>query len=225
MKKTLLCMSTAAAALLAAPAAQAEVIEQNDYGFAVRHTVQVKANPDDVFKMLRSPSKWWSAQHSWTGDAANFYMDAQAGGCFCEQIPAAKEGDKRGSVEHMRIVFAQPGKMLRLSGALGPLQGEAVNGKLTIAIKANKDATTTIGFEYVVGGFMRFKMDQIAPAVDGVIGEQISRLSMQLGPLPKNGEAKNGGDSETDTGEAEEKKSSFDEEFGKDTAEKQDSPK
>ncbi len=214
-----------AATLAVAPAAQAEVIEKSENGFVVRHKAQVKASPDDVFNMLRSPAKWWSAQHSWTGDADNFYMDAQAGGCFCEQIPAEKEGGKRGSVEHMRIVYAQPGKMLRLSGALGPLQSEALSGTLTIAIKANKDATTTIGFEYVVGGFMRFKMDQIAPAVDQVIGEQISRLSMQLGPLPKKGDASkagNGGDEDAKAEEAapaENDKSDFEKEFGDGVAE------
>ncbi|WP_164117056.1 hypothetical protein [Sphingorhabdus sp. Alg239-R122] len=212
LKKTGIVAGALAATLVVAPVAQAEVIEKSENGFVVRHKAHVKASPDDVFKMLRSPAKWWSAQHSWTGDADNFYMDAQAGGCFCELIPAAKEGDKRGSAEHMRIIYAQPGKMLRLSGALGPLQSEALSGTLTIAIKANEDATTTIGFEYVVGGFMRFKMDQIAPAVDQVIGEQISRLSMQLGPLPKKGSGGKAGNSEDESAKADKGASAEDEE-------------
>ena len=52
--------------------------------------------------------------------------ELKAGGCLCEKIPA--EG---GSVEHLRIVFARPGRLLRAQGGLGPLQGEAVVGTLT----------------------------------------------------------------------------------------------
>ena len=173
----------AVAAIGFAPAAHADIIKKDENGFVVRHMAEVKASPQDVYKTLRAPAKWWSPEHSWTGDAKNFYMDAQAGGCFCELIPAAREGDERGSVEHMRIVFAQPGKLMRLSGGLGPLQSEAVNGTLTIAIKPTSKGTTIVGFEYIVGGYMRYEMDTISSAVDGVIGEQLSRFSKLLGPI------------------------------------------
>jgi len=176
-------MIAAIATIGISPVAHAEVIKKDDNGFVVRHKAEVKASPQDVYKTLRAPAKWWSPDHSWTGDSKNFYMDAQAGGCFCELIPSAKDGDERGSVEHMRIVFAQPGKLMRLSGALGPLQSEAVNGSLTIAIKATSKGTTIVGFEYVVGGYMRYDMDTISEAVDGVIGEQLSRFSKILGPV------------------------------------------
>ena len=66
--------------------------------------------------------------------------------------------------------------MLRLSGALGPLQGEALAGTLTVTITAIDARRSKISFDYVVGGFARFPLDSIAPAVDGVIGEQHSRL-------------------------------------------------
>lgn len=173
-------MSTAAI-MLAAPAA-AEIAERSDNGFISVHEVEVSTDPDKTFAMLRAPAKWWSPEHSWTGDAANFYMDAQATGCFCEQIPAATDGGERGSVEHMRIVYTNPGKMLRMVGALGPLQSEAVTGSLTIVLKPS-DAGTKVRFEYVVGGYMRFPMESMAPAVDKVIGEQASRLAMALGPV------------------------------------------
>src|SRR3546814_1588101 len=60
-----------AAALLALPA-QAKAIDQSDIGFTVAHTAQVTAAPEAVWTMLRTPDKWWSAEHSWSGDAANF---------------------------------------------------------------------------------------------------------------------------------------------------------
>ena len=166
-----------AAMLLASPA-QAKVIDQSDIGFTVAHTAQVAATPEDVWKMLRTPEKWWSKEHSWSGDAANFWLDSQAGGCFCEKLPG--DGGAMGSVQHARIVFAKPGEMMRLSGAFGPLQGEAVTGTLTIQIKKT-GAGAAIRFDYVVGGYMRFKVADIAPGVDKVIGEQLRGLAAALG--------------------------------------------
>lgn len=174
--------------------ANAEIVDQAENGFVVRHVVAVTTDAETAYKMVRSPAQWWSGEHSWTGNAENFYMDAQAGGCFCELIPAGgddAERSLRGSVQHMRILYADPGKMLRLSGALGPLQSEALNGTMTILFKQVKGGTE-IGFEYVVGGYMRFPIEVIAPAVDGVIGEQASRLAMALGPMVRSGKAASG---------------------------------
>ena len=166
-----------AASPLAVPAS-AKVIDQSDIGFTVAHTAQVAASPEDVWKMLRLPDKWWSKEHSWSGDAANFWLDSQAGGCFCEKLPGA--GGTMGSVQHARIIFAKPNEMMRLSGAFGPLQGEAVTGTLTIQIKATPTGSA-IRFDYVVGGYMRFKAADVAPAVDKVLGEQLVGLAKALG--------------------------------------------
>lgn len=163
-----------AAGLVPVTPAMAEVTGQSPLGFAVHHETEIAASPDDVWKTLRAPARWWSAEHSWSGDAANFWMDAQATGCFCEKLPA-KDGKPMGSVQHARILYADPGRLLRLSGALGPLQGEALTGTLTITLTP-KDAGTTVAFDYVVGGYMRFSPEEIAPAVDGVIGQQLTGL-------------------------------------------------
>lgn len=178
-----------ALAILAAAPAHAEVAAQSDNGFAVRHVVSVTADPDTAFAMLRTPAKWWDKAHTWTGSADNLYMDAQAGGCFCELIPneattesGVAQRTLRGSVQHMQIVYVDPGKMLRLSGALGPLQGEAMAGTLTISLVPIKGGTK-LTFEYVAGGFMRMAMADVAPAVDGVMGAQASRFAMAMGPL------------------------------------------
>lgn len=170
--------SVLAVAALSAMPATAKVIDQSEIGFTVAHTANVAATPEDVWKMLRMPQKWWSKAHSWSGNAENFWLDAQAGGCFCEKFPG--DGDKFGSVQHARIIFAKPGEMMRLSGALGPLQGEALTGTLTILIKETPTGSM-IRFDYVVGGYMRFKVGEIAPAVDGVIGEQLIGLAKALG--------------------------------------------
>ena len=69
---------------------------------------------------------------------------------------------------------------MRLSGAFGPLQGEAVTGSLTIQIKKTPTGSA-IRFDYVVGGYMRFKVADIAPAVDKVLAEQMVGLANALG--------------------------------------------
>ncbi|WP_293701265.1 hypothetical protein [Sphingopyxis sp. UBA6734] len=187
LKSCLVKVALFAAASFAVPA-QAKVVDQSDAGFTVAHTAQVAATPADVWKMLRMPQNWWSKDHSWSGDAANFWLDSQAGGCFCEKLPDTGAGV--GSVQHARVLFSKPGQMLRLSGAFGPLQGEAVGGTLTIQIKATPTGSA-LRFDYVVGGYMRFKTADIAPAVDKVIGEQLLGLANALGgALPPSREEK-----------------------------------
>jgi hypothetical protein len=197
-------MRTAFAALAATLAvvtpARAEIVQQADNGFVVQHSVTVSTDPDATFAMLRTPAKWWDKEHTWTGNAENLYMDAQAGGCFCELIPneattesGAPQRTLRGSVQHMQILYVDPGKLLRLSGGLGPLQGEAVTGALTFTLVPDKGGTR-ITMDYVVGGYMRMKMSEIAPAVNGVMVAQLSRLGMALGPLVGAAEASKPGD-------------------------------
>src|SRR3546814_10989363 len=84
--------------------------------------------------------------------------------------------------------------MLRLSGAFGPLQGEALDATLTIQIKETSTGSA-MRFDYVVGGYMRFKTADIAPAVDKVIGEQVVGLDNVLGgALPQTGDEKAAGE-------------------------------
>jgi hypothetical protein len=201
--KKLTAIMAVAGATISASTASADVVKQDDNGFFVAHQIEVTANADDVYAMLRAPAKWWSPEHSWTGDAENFYMDAQATGCFCELIPAPKEGGARGSVEHMRIIYAEPGKMLRLAGSLGPLQAEAVQGSMTISLKPGETGTI-IRFEYVVGGYMRFPVERIAPAVDGVVGEQVIRLAKILGPVAEISQGQSGASDASDSGDTSE---------------------
>ncbi len=171
------------AALCSVTSAQAEVTNTAANGFTVQHQTEIAGNSDAVWKALIAPSRYWNADHSWTGNAENFYLVPQAGGCFCELIRTTSDDNIKssdGSVQHMRVIYAHNGKMLRMSGALGPLQGEAVTGTLTMLLQPQGDATV-VRFTYKVGGYMEFPVDQIAPAVDGVIGEQLARLSALFG--------------------------------------------
>ena len=134
--------------------------------------------PASVWAVLIVPAKWWSSEHTFSNDAANLYLDAQASGCFCELLPKPKdapEGQRRGSVEHLRVVYVRPNAALRMLGALGPLQGEALNGVMTITLAETKEGTH-LALDYRVGGYARMKLDEIAPAVDKMLGEQVARL-------------------------------------------------
>lgn len=156
--------------------AHAEVVVLEDDLFVVRHDATVSASPDQVWDALLSPSLWWNEEHSFSGDAANFYLEAEAGGCFCEVMPSTDDQRAAGSVRHLGVVLVDPVRTLRLSGALGPLQGEPVNGVLTINLEP-ADEGMRISFEYAVGGPSRLSTDEIAPAVDAVIGDQLARLA------------------------------------------------
>lgn len=184
MKKRVILL-VASLAATASPAV-AEVKATSDTGFNVVHIASVKATPDEIWKRLLAPKDWWSKSHSWSGSSAGFYIDAQANGCFCELFQETGADGKvktTGSVEHMRVIFAQPNKVLRMQGALGPLQSEAVIGTLTIAMEPAKDsADTKVSFSYVVGGYMRYKIAEIAPAVDKVLAEQFRNLLSPFTP-------------------------------------------
>jgi len=178
-------------AMVSAVPARADVIAQSPQGFVSRNVVVVAATPAAVWKRLITPAVWWSSDHTFSGDAANMSLDPVPGGCFCERLPGdpvkgpkpgmVTRGPSRGGVEHMRVVFTERGKALRMVGALGPLQSEAVNATLTVTLTA-MDSGTRIVFEYVVGGYMRYPADKIQPAVDTVMSNQLLSLAHGFAP-------------------------------------------
>jgi hypothetical protein len=171
---------TAVICAATASPAFADVKAASETGFNIIHIATVQATPDEIWKRLVAPKDYWNKSHSWSGSTVGFYIDAQANGCFCELFQETDANGKVktvGSVEHMRVIFAQPGKVLRMQGALGPLQSEAVIGTLTVAMEpAKEDGGTRVSFSYVVGGYMRYKVADIAPAVDKVLGEQFKNM-------------------------------------------------
>ncbi|ARU15519.1 SRPBCC family protein [Croceicoccus marinus] len=175
-----------AAALASAAPAHAEIVELEDDFFVVRHAATVSVSRDEAWDALLSPSGWWNAEHSFSGSAENFSLEPEAGGCFCEVLPASDERPATGSVRHLEVVLVDPGRLLRLSGALGPLQREPLSGVLTITVEPVAEGTR-MQFEYAVGGPSRLELPVIAPAVDAVIGDQLSRLAATLGDEPTGG--------------------------------------
>jgi uncharacterized protein YndB with AHSA1/START domain len=151
--------------------AQAEVVSSNETGFIIEVSAVSVTAPDVVWAKLIRPAAWWSSQHSWSGDATNMSLDPDVGGCFCERWA-------KGAAEHGRVIHSVPNKMLRLSAPLGPLQGMAVAAVLTFELKPNV-LGTAIKARYSVSGHFDMDARKLAPSVDAVIREQMSRLAQQ----------------------------------------------
>lgn len=162
---------------LTAPAS-AEIIESHAGGFASRNSAIVAASRAHVWAMLIRPEAWWS--HTFSGAPANLSLEPRAGGCFCEALPATDGASEAGSAEHMRVVLVQPGAMLRMTGALGPLQAEGLAGTLTVTL-SDAEGGTRIDWDYVVGGQWRFAPGELEPAVDNVQREFLDGLVKALG--------------------------------------------
>ena len=161
-----------------------EVIESTAAGFAVRNTVVINAPPAKVWAALTSGvGGWWDPVHTYSHDSRNLSLDAKPGGCFCERLP---EG---GGVQHMSVVYASPGKLLRLTGAIGPLQEAALAGTMSWNLMQTGSGTT-VEMAYAVGGFRAGGFRDIPTVVDGVLRGQLTRLKSFVetdrpdGPLP-----------------------------------------
>jgi uncharacterized protein YndB with AHSA1/START domain len=158
-----------AATVVTAGAAQAEVKAMTPQGFEVVETATVKAPPDKVYAAIGRVQDWWNSEHTFSGSAANLSLEPKPGGCFCEKLPG-------GGVEHLRVVFVKPNATLRLRGALGPLQGEGVDGAMTFALVPDGAGGTKLSLGYIVGGYLRKGSEAWAPIVDKVVAEQFTRL-------------------------------------------------
>ena len=164
-------ISAVMAAVVAAHPAAAEVVQATPSGFEIKQVVTVDAPVAQTWATLVVPQKWWSHEHTYSDDSANLRLETSATGCFCELIPGSK-----GSVEHARVVYFQPPRMLRMTGALGPLQAEAVNGTLTFRLDPETERSTRVTMTYVVGGYVRAGADTLAPKVDEVLATQLIGL-------------------------------------------------
>src|SRR5260370_42685060 len=173
--KTTFVMGTVVCILtwMAGERATAEVVAVAGNGFEIRETAYTAAAPDKVYAALLTPARWWSAEHTFSGSAANLVLDARAGGCWCETLPGG------GSVEHLRVVYVSPGKTLRLRGALGPFQGLAVDGVMTWSVKSVAHGTQ-VSFTYSIGGDGKDGLDRLAKITDHVLGEQIERFEKSV---------------------------------------------
>ena len=161
------------ASLVALSPASGEVVNVAAAGFQVHESVHVKAAPDKAYATLVVPSHWWSSDHTFSRSADNLSLEAHAGGCWCEKLADG------GSVEHMHVLLAVPGKALRLRGVLGPFQALAVDGVLSFVIKPLADGSE-VTLDYSLAGYSKDGFDALAQVTDKVMSEQLERLRKAL---------------------------------------------
>jgi len=147
-----------------------EVASKSDNAFSVHHEYSVSRPAEVVYEKFIDIGSWWHPDHTWSGDAKNLSLDPTPGGLFVEQFPDG------GFSEHMRVIAIQPNRMVRMTGALGPLQEFPVVGVMSISFQSKDEKTTSVTVDYRVSGSFPGAPDAIADAVDRVIGEQFSRL-------------------------------------------------
>jgi uncharacterized protein YndB with AHSA1/START domain len=156
-------------AILAGPL-RGEVVETTAAGFLVRNTITIKASSANVYAALTDRvGGWWDPAHTFSHEARNLSLDAKPGGCFCERLPDG------GGVQHMSVVYASPDKLLRLTGAIGPLQEAALVGTMTWTLLQTSGGTA-VEVSYTVGGFRAGGFRDIPTVVDGVLRGQLARL-------------------------------------------------
>ena len=173
MSRLLAVVAAASTGFIASAArhALADVVEVAPQGFIVRTELGVEAKPDAVWKALLDVGSWWNMDHSYSRDSASMTIDARPGGCFCEKLPNG------GGVVHATVMFIAPNQTLRLHGSLGPMQGEGLAGSLTFKIvPATIPSASRIEMTYAVGGFRPGGFERVAPAVNMVMTEQVTRL-------------------------------------------------
>jgi hypothetical protein len=134
--------------------------------------VSIAASRDQVYRIaVQQVGDWWSDDHTVSGDASNMSIDARPLGCFCENL-----GEGAG-LSHMMVTFVNPQVMIRFTGGLGPLGLMGVEGNMTWEFEDAGQGTIVV-LNYAVGGYFSGGLDAVAPAVDGVLGEQMTSLKI-----------------------------------------------
>lgn len=184
----LLSLAFALLASLAAPWASAAVVDATASGFTLENSREVPVDAGTAWKALvEDVDRWWPKDHTWWGNESTLSIDPRAGGCFCERV--RKAGDGR-EAQHLTVTFVEPGKLMRMIGGLGPLQGMGLHGVLEWRIVATGESATRITLWYRAGGYAPDDLSKLAPVVDRVQAAQLGALADFL--AAKNGKREDG---------------------------------
>lgn len=153
--------------------AHAEVKDVSPSGFTIENSQMVPVDAMTAWSALVDDvDRWWPKDHTWWGDASRLSIQARAGGCFCEI-----DGDRQAA--HMTVSFVEPGKTLRMTGGLGPLQGMGFSGALEWRF-APAEGGTRVTLYYRAGGYSPDDIGKFVPVIDQVQGVQLGGLADYL---------------------------------------------
>ena len=156
----------------------AEVITAEPHGFEIQQSVNLVVPQPDAFAAFGQIGKWWSKDHTYSGDATRLVLQMRPGGCFCESL----EGG--GGIEHMRVTLLKPGEEIVLTGSLGPLLYQATSGVMDVKVERIAGGSR-VTMNYRAAGFASGNGDKLAPLVDQVLGEQMKRFRVFAAAAPK----------------------------------------
>src|SRR5471032_1886551 len=140
--------------LALAPAlSQAAVKQAASDSLLIQDSRVLHVTPAKAYAALSEVAHWWDSEHTWSGNAANLSLKAEAGGCFCERWNDS-------SVQHMQVLGSIKDHKLRWQGGLGPLQGMAAQCVMTFTLKPAGDGST-LSFEYRVNGASASGLDKL----------------------------------------------------------------
>lgn len=160
----------AAMLVLGSSLVSAEVTDSAANGFTTVHKVVIAdERAASWVAAVTQVGQWWSSDHTVSGDASRMSIKPVLQGCFCESL------GERAGVVHLSVTMVNPTHLLRMTGGLGPLGLMGVDGNMTWEFE-DADEGTRVRFTYAVGGYRDGGLDEIAPAVDFVIGEALGRL-------------------------------------------------
>jgi hypothetical protein len=167
MKRTILLAAMLIA--LTGTHAAAEIADSAANGFTYKATLNFQAAPDTVYQRLISIGNWWGSDHTFSGDARNLSLDPKPMGCWCEKLPNG------GGVRHMQVVMAMPGKMLVMTGGVGPLQSIAATGSMSFKLSPYQGGTR-LEVTYAVVGYLPTGINAWAAPVNDVLTAQFARF-------------------------------------------------
>ena len=105
----------------------AKLAEKSPAGFQIQITRKLDCDSKEAYKRFVDDfSKWYDASHS--TPVILIHKRRRIFRLTCSGIACLEVLPDGGFVRHMDVVFHQPGKTLRMTGGLGPLQGMGVSG-------------------------------------------------------------------------------------------------
>ena len=154
--------------------ASAEVRDAGAVGFTTVHEVVIAESRNTVWNAsINAVGRWWSPDHTLSGNAAWLSIQSELQGCFCERFETG------GGAVHMTVTIVNPGVVIRFTGGLGPLGLMGVEGNMTWEFE-DVDGGTRVRFTYAVGGYLAAGLDTLSVPVDSVIGEALDRLKAHV---------------------------------------------
>ena len=170
--RSLAFVAPAALSALIAAEAEAAVVDAASDHFSIAVSFETQATPEAAFSALTDISLWWSPDQTSSGHAINMSLDTTPGGCLCEAWP-------EGLTKHAEVVQVRFGAMVRLVGAMGPLQEMGVSEVQDLTVEPSS-AGARVRWTASVKGVPSDRLQMIAPVIDAMIAEQMARLQSYL---------------------------------------------